>query len=164
MLNIFITEFLDPPINLNLIEDVEEGFTRIIGGIPSSSVNKNLISAIDEGEYLDNFFFIDRFGCKQSISNLSTGCKAALSVNNLKDSVISTIECGVNAVNAILHYCVDGNLLLPFDYKLIDTTNTPAAPIRVGDYQFSSLHRLNIYLTQEFPDEPDLGEEGILCL
>lgn len=31
MLSIFIPEFLDPPTNLDFIDDVEEGFTRVIG-------------------------------------------------------------------------------------------------------------------------------------
>ena len=163
MLSIYIEDFLLPPSEMTYIVDVEEGFTRIIGGIPDTETNRKLLSAIDLGTYYDSQYFLDRFGCKQAFSNISTGCKAALCVANLTDCVISTIECGDNAITAILQHCTEGNIILPFNFG-INTLDKSIKDIRVGEYHFTSLQRLHKYLVDEFPDEPDLSIGGVSCL
>lgn len=164
MLNIYIPEFLDPPSSLELIIDVEEAFTRITEGITNTETSRRLISIIDQGSYFDSQNFLDRFGNKQPFSYISTGCKAALCVSALPSCVISTIECGFNAIDAILQYCTVGNIILPFDYSHICTLDTTKKDICVGHYHFTSLQRLHEYMNNEFPDAPDLSLEGITCL
>lgn len=164
MLNIYIQGFLNPPANLSEILDAEEGFTRIIDGIADTTVNRALIATIDKGTYLDSQNFIDRFGNKQPLAYVSTGCKAALCVTSLADCVILMSECGRNAINAILQLCTSGNIILPFDYSGIATLDTSKKDIHVGNYKFTSLQRLQYYLLNEFPDEPDLSIGGISCL
>lgn len=97
-LNILETDTKDAPKT-----DIEALFKQIrIKGTPEE---KEAIYKIEHGKYNDSNSFIDRFGYKLYLSELSTGCKAALCVINNPDLQINLIECGINDIDVILTTC-----------------------------------------------------------
>lgn len=101
----------------SIIYDVDLEFERI--KVKGSEKERALIAKIDGGSYYNSIEFIDRFGIARDLSELSTGCKAGLLILNSKE-VIDTIECGINARDAILEICDKGCMLI------YDTSITPA--------------------------------------
>lgn len=74
--------------------DIESLFKQIrVSGTPAE---KEVIEKIEQGKFNDSQSFIDRFGFKLYMSELSTGCKAALCVLNLPDKqlVLHKYVCG----------------------------------------------------------------------
>ena len=92
-----------------VITDVEAAFGDVV--LKDDETTKNLLYNIDKAKYLNEFYFIDRFGAKVSVLNLSTGCKAALCVHYLEVKIIDLKECGFNARDAILAFCKKGNII-----------------------------------------------------
>ena len=81
------------------LEDIE-----IADAKPEIVVNdavKNIIKAVDVGNMIDESTFEDRFGVRLYLSELSTGCKAAICVALMPDQMIDLQECGLNARDAI---------------------------------------------------------------
>jgi hypothetical protein len=105
-----------------------------------------LLSEIEQATYYNEERFVDRFGVPVYISELSTGCKAALCVHYMPDKIIDLIECGTNARDAILKYCKNGSVI----YYGMDTT--------VSDYGYENievdidLHGRRINRISEFND------------
>ena len=87
---------------MDFIWNVEGAFEGL--NLTGSKEEKSIIQDIDKGEYLDNFYFIDRFGSKIQRCYLSTGCKAALVVLHNPDKLVNTVECGKNALGTIITY------------------------------------------------------------
>ena len=98
------------PSGKSLIQDPDAAFLQI--RVSVDSTDTALVKAIDEGQLIDSRTFVDRFGVTLYTSCLSTGCKAALLVNNT-DNVVDLRECGINAISAIFSFCRNGNLALP---------------------------------------------------
>ena len=79
------------------LEDIE-----IADAKPEIVVNdavKNIIKAVD-AENMESTFE-DRFGVRLYLSELSTGCKAAICVALMPDQMIDLQECGLNTRDAI---------------------------------------------------------------
>ena len=107
MLNIYVYESprtsIDVvPAGLDLIRDVEKNFYRV--EFEASETNKVIVKTIEEGVLIDRYYFLDRFGCKMTTDNLSTGCKAALMVDN-SNFVIDLLECGNDIKSYIFANC-----------------------------------------------------------
>lgn len=89
---------------------------------------------MEQGKYLEPSFFIDRFKTKLPKDSLSTGCKAALVVENRPNKPVSLIECGYNAVSAIIQYCREGEVytyVLEIPYVCFETLDLPSVSIDV---------------------------------
>lgn len=140
------------PDNIPLVHDVEEHFTRLK---PSGTMlDRQLIQAVEEGRYLNYYSFIDRFGFKLRISELSTGCKAALCVANCPDKVIDLIECNMNAICCILRYATCGNVLIHDPYAVVGLDDVPVDLMVFGTH-FTSGSDYNKYMTDVYPLMPD---------
>lgn len=144
------------------LTDIEKEFKLI--KLKGTNIEKELIRIIDKGTWNDEKSFIDRFGFKLHNSELSTGCKAALVVANT-DKLINLRECGLNAVDAIISMCKEGNI------EIIDNGITFGTigmntniNVKLDDYRFTNTDRLNYYIQSERPFKPDLSKEGIQCL
>lgn len=133
------------PTDKSVVRNVEHTFLGM--GFTATPENKKLVYAIDQGELLDRYVFIDRFGQHLYTDCLSTGCKAALLVQNT-DKVIDLCECGLNAVNTILSVCKEGYVLM----------EAPGIPLEEGAAEvvleadgkvFHSIAQLNEYLEGE---------------
>lgn len=101
------------------VVDIEAAFSRL--EIPMVDSVQHMIQAIDEGQMVDTATFKDRFGVTLYLSELSTGCKAAICAVLLPDEIIDLQECGLNARDAIFNYCEEGKILLhDFGVTIVD--------------------------------------------
>lgn len=152
--------WLDEMPEENIIHDVEKQFKQI--KIQGTDLDKLIIETIEGGKYNDTESFIDRFGFKLHLSEISTGCKAALCVANCKDLIIDIIECGNNARDAIIKLCKNGSIYMVDNGASIKfDDNIKNIDCIIGNYRFRTIQRLNKYISSEYPFEPDLEMEGI---
>lgn len=157
MLEIYLEEQPD------MENDIEELFSKV--KINDINKIKEVIKLIEKGDLIDGYSFIDRFGYKLFLKELSTGCKAAICVIENPDRIINLIECGINARDVIVNKCEYGKVYIPStgitfcDYKENKKVN-----IKLDNYAFTSIKRLNIYIQNERPFKPDMSLEGIKCL
>ncbi len=151
----------DIPSNIKFIDDVEKKFASLF--LKCTDKEKEIVSKIEQGELIDSISFIDRFGYKLYTSELSTGCKAALCVLNCPDCVINLVECGLNARDAIISLCDEGAVLFETNSATISNKYVEEVSIcvQVNEYVFNSIDRLNCYIFNEYPFEPDLNVLGI---
>lgn len=151
MLKIFIDEISNEARNLELINDVEKLFAQL--RIEKTNLNMQIISLIEKGKYNDENSFIDRFGYKLYISELSTGCKAALCVVNCPEKLINLVECGNNARDIIISLCKQGNILLK-DNGIFFKSYASTIEAEVDGYKFENIDNLNKYVFAERPFPP----------
>ena len=159
MLEIYFEDELDN-IDKSLIQkDVEQIFwnTKIAD---TNNIN-HFISSIDLGKYNDTNSFIDRFGTKLPITNLSTGCKAAICVELHPDIIIDLLECGLNAVDEIINFCENGKIIIRDTGVTFRYLNNDKCNVKLDNYRFTSVLRLNKYIQDERPFEPDMTCSGI---
>lgn len=130
-------------VDKRIVWDAELEFAncRLTGG----ELEATILREIEKARYCDSYSFIDRFGYKLPISDLSTGCKAALLVGG--DAVISLYECGRNARDVILNYCSEGMVVLngdtaPVEYRM------PSVAVRVEDTICETVDDINAILTR----------------
>lgn len=101
------------------IVDIDAEFSQILIN-PDETLNK-IIKSIDGGTLLDSNVFSDRFGNRLYLSELSTGCKAAICVYCNPDKIVDLQECGLNARDAVFNYCENGKILLhDFGVTVVD--------------------------------------------
>lgn len=83
----------------NIIYDNEAFFRR--NTIKDEDAMRNIIKAIDLGEFIDTTKFKDRFGVVLYTTCLSTGAKTLINIAN-SDKVINGCELGQNAIDYML--------------------------------------------------------------
>lgn len=132
------------PEGLKYVMDVEKAFdmTRING----TNVDKRLMEIIEQGTYNDSTSFIDRFGFKLPITDLSTGCKAALCVANNTNTVIDLIECGFNARDAILKSCTEGHILFWDHDRTVSGGREDSIDVILNGHHFTNVEDFNLYV------------------
>lgn len=136
------------PSDVELVRDPEAYFSRL--ALRCDDIDKNLVRVIEEGTLLDGHRFLDRFGVMLYTQQLSTGCKAALIVNN-SDKVIDLRECGVNAISAILSLCKSGRVAMTAPATdLSDFTNGSRVTVNVMGRVFHSMREVDAFLRGEF--------------
>lgn len=129
-----------------------------------TELDKKIIADIEQGEYVSNTEYKDRFGRTLPIWYMSTGCKIALCVANLPDTLIDLIECGDNALVAIFKYCNKGNVRLFDDSKEIVVDKDFNCDIQFDGYHFTLFSRFQYYLKDEYCYcKPDMNIGGIEC-
>ena len=158
MLKIFIDEI---PSKENIVIDLEKQFDSI--EIKGNELDKELIKEIDQGEYIDNTTFVDRFGNRLYMSELSTGCKAALCVANSTDEIIDLKECGLNARDTIICACTNGAVIIHNEAITIQDKFNALINVEIDGYRITSVERLNRYIQSERPFKPEKGSD-ITCL
>ena len=96
------------PYGMELVNDVEAEFRSV--GISVTDTSKKLVADIDGGELLDRSRFMSSVGVSTFTGFLSTGTKAGVLVEKSAEThkVINLIECGINAITAIIIHCHDG--------------------------------------------------------
>ena len=156
MLKIFIRD--EPyPDGIEIIDNIEAAFVKY--KFKNTEFERSILRVIENATIYNTNSFVDRFGNKLPISDLSTGTKAALLINAYPDKLIDTIECGLNALSSILSLCKDGNILM-HDYQThlpyVDDVN-PMVDACLDQYRFDNLDRLCEYLCNERPFAPDMS-------
>lgn len=161
MLNIYLKDSKET-FNREVVSDVEKEFSRI--KLKGTEIDKKLIEKIEQGKYENSTSFIDRFGYKLYYDDMSTGCKAALCVVNSPEKIIDIVECGNNARDIIIALCKTGNVLFEDNGQTISTQYGNDIDVKLDGYRFTSIDRLNKYISDERPFGPNMNLEGIaLC-
>lgn len=133
----------------DIIFDVEYEFMGL--SLTGTDIDNSIINYIEQGKYYDDTSFIDRFGVKCYYDCMSTGCKAALLVANRPNKVVNCIECGSNALEAIILYCKDGEILVYADtLDNVHLANNREVDVELNGIHFTSSSKLDRYI--------DLGE------
>lgn len=146
MLRVQLYDSLDEISEENVIFDIESEFAKI--SLDLTFAERVLVKKIDGGNLIYKDSFIDQFGFKMRLSELSTGCKAALLVLHT-DSWVSLQECRTIARDSIIKYCKSGNILLPRRYTHVnDHRFNQTIDVVIGDRLFVSITELNRYLKE----------------
>lgn len=124
------------------IIDIDAAFSQLIVNVDENT--KRMVKAIDLGELIDSNRFIDRFGVNLYLSELSTGCKAAICTYFHPEAIVDLQECGFNARDAIFNYCENGKILLHDFGVTVNSNNSRKTPILYAGKQFT---------LEEFNDE-----------
>ena len=124
--------------------DVEALFKSI--SLVKNDFNIKVIEEIEQGTYNDEISFIDRFGFKLYLSNMSTGSKAAICVNTIQDKIINCVECGKNAINYIIDHCKSGFILVNRSQLLVEDCEN--IDVLLQGYHFTSANDLVTYLEE----------------
>lgn len=166
MLRIIDSNF-DDVSNYNVEHNVEKLFDTIV--LKGTPTERKIIELIEKGHWNDGNSFIDRFGYKLRIEELSTGAKAVLCVLNCEDIVVDTIECGLNAISAMICFCKSGNILLRInklciDCDIEDSMDDTSIDVRIGNLRFFDLSALLEYVNGgSYRDENDIEEiKGVI--
>lgn len=155
MLKLYLDEV---PEGLQVENDVEKMFRTF--KLKCTEKEKEAVRVIEQGELIDAYTFRDRFGVRLYTNQLSTGCKAALCVLNAGDTVVNLMECGLNARDFIMTLDT-GAVVDVIDDVTICNIDGDNANVLLNGYVFTSLDRLNKYIFDEIPYEPDMAIEGI---
>lgn len=161
MLHIYFDD--DKNIPEYSVTDIESEFDDI--KITGTTEERLAIEDIDNGEYLDEYTFKTRLGTVARIQDLSTGCKAVLVALHKTHKPLYLIECGANAVSAILHMCKEGTVVvngyLKFEVLPFMGGDDAKIDVELDGYRFTTLGRLNYYLSDERGADPNLNIRGI---
>lgn len=91
--------------------DVNAIFSQTV--IPDNEYTQGAVQEIDEGRLLPGAAgFISKYGPQLPLSELSTGCKAAILVP-LVHGVLNMSEVGCNALQYVIAHCTDVDILYP---------------------------------------------------
>lgn len=134
------------------INDAEMAFDMI--KLTGDEIDRKLVHFVEEGEYLDSFWFIDRFGCKCSISDMSTGCRAALAVHHNPNTPINFDEVGDNAVSELIKWCKEGTIVVPDRPYLFCTVDSEGIDVMYRDYHFTDFDEFAQYMYDWWPEPP----------
>lgn len=81
--------------------------------ITDLETSKILLKEIEGSDLCDDgLTVIDKFGYKITRANICTGARAALLVANRPDLRVSMLEAGYNAIEAIIKWCRNGNIVI----------------------------------------------------
>ena len=166
-----LTIYLDRkeiPNGMTVVEDMEKAFICNRIRLSGTKEERAVIERVEEGIWRDKNRFEDRFGSLLYLNELSTGSKAVLAIlNGREEEVYNLVEYGNNAISVIFNYCKNGSVLLEKTvrediYDGFEDEGYTDLQIRLGDYVFSSINRLNYYLEWEIDtDEIDMSMEGV---
>lgn len=95
--------------------DVESTFESEISGIDDNEYNRKALYYIDKCKYLSEDRVVCPFGYAIGISDLSTGCKAAILAGYENYAgYIDLSECGINVRDFIIKNATNANLIIDF--------------------------------------------------
>ena len=149
--NIYVKGIDAPPV---YEPDIEKCFSMLT--LTGDDVEKKFLYDIDGASFYDDtlFFIKDRYDCKISVWNLSTGCKAALVVYHNPDKAFNCVEAGDNAIAAILKYCEYGNIIIANTAYLLKFNEAIDRSIKYLDYKFESLQDFAEYMRVRWANKP----------
>lgn len=137
------------PAEIPVVTNVESAFLWV--KFEATEENKALVQKIEQGTLVDRTAFIDRMGYRLYTECLSTGCKAALLVQNT-DKLIDLRECGLNAINVIFSTCKSGRVLMDSPSLEFEGEGTPIE-IMLDGRVFYDVKQLNDYVGRRGLDD-----------
>lgn len=131
--------------------DAEDLFmrTRLTG----CEYDREVIKRLEQGEYLDNGGFIDRFGYKLPRMFLSTGAQILLSVYHNPDKIVNGVELGHNALYRLVQLCKVGHVLLtpePAHISCVDEVE-PEIDVVCRGVRYTDIFEFGRYMMEDAP-------------
>lgn len=142
--------------NLHLADNVEALFTTFL--VTDNPINRSIIQNVELRTYNDTGTFIDKFGCKLNLSELSTGCKAVLCAANIHDCIIDFKEAGFNARSEVIRQSPDGYVLMPDTGISYNVSNLEDIDVICDGYHFTKAGPLNNYISNVRPFKLQITE------
>lgn len=140
--------------DMKLLEDVNAWFYYI--SIDGCSYDKLILRDIEQGEYLSNSEFLDRFGRPLPRNFMSTGSKCALLVYHSDNALVNGAELWRNALKELLEHCDRGNLLLPAkNFGISCDSKDTVVDIVCKGRHYTSLYEFAEYLMEDAPYEAE---------
>lgn len=141
-LNIYTT--MDKvPKDTRFVFDVEAHIINC--GIEDNDFNRMVLKEIEKGSYRDRTRFIDRFGDKLNMFDLSTSSKVLICVNSFPNEVINGVEMGDNCGNCLFKL-KKGSIYLDRAKLGIDIPCDGDIDVTVDGKRFSSPEELYEYV------------------
>lgn len=78
--------------------------TNVMKNIKITDNIKQIIKIIDDSEYIGGENVLTRYGDTIDLSNISSGCKAVITVLYCPDKIVNMVEAGNNALEYVLHF------------------------------------------------------------
>ena len=144
------------PKHLDLLTNVEREFSRY-NIWDKCLVNKTLankiLKYIDNSTIIDKYYLYNYSGVPIPSYAISTGAKAALLlafVDNPDSFILDTRECGYNAVQAIILYCHNGNIITTMldTCNFIEIVDESDIDVQYSNKKFSTISDLNHYIEE----------------
>ena len=127
MINLFLNKTAIKNSRLKCVEFVDSEFNYLYSssGIKLNAKDSYYIESRDRGRIFDTFSYISCIDdTKQSLDNLSTGCKTLILLNHAKELklAINITECGTNALNEAFAI-QETNIYMPiYRFPSVDTS------------------------------------------
>ena len=134
--------------------DVEVLFMQI--RMDGCEYDQAILREVEEGRYVDNRQFIDRFGRTLPREFLSTGTKGALAVWHRPDVIVWGAEINRGALGGIARNCTRGTLLLPAkNYYIACKVEDVEIDVICWGKHFTSMHEFAEYMMEVAPCDPE---------
>lgn len=141
MLNVYIGR-ANLPEGKDLIYDVEKffGVTKLL----DCDFVKSVLEKVEQGRYMSEYAFYDRFGYGMKSNCLSTGSKILICTFMYPEYVINATELGDNGIS-LLHECTNGSVL--FTRSSIEFSSVPESGICLNGMVYKDLWELNYQIS-----------------
>lgn len=139
-------------IPANTINDAEMAFDMI--KLTGDEIDRKLIHSIEKGEYLDTSWFVDRFGGKRSLFDMSTGRKATLAVHHNPNTPVNFAEVGDNALSYLIMYCKEGTVVVPDRSYAFCTIGSEDIDVLYRGHRFKDFNEFAWYMYDWWPATP----------
>lgn len=140
--------------DLPIERDVETLFMSV--HLDGCEYDQAILREVEEGQYVDDLEFIDRFGRTLPRACLSTGTKGALAVYHRTDVMVWGREFGCDALTELVKNCTRGTLLLPAEnYYIEGKLDDVEIDVICWGKHYTSLDEFCEYMMEGAPDDPD---------
>lgn len=145
MLNIYVGEE-NLPKDKELIMDNEAYFAFV--DTSDNSFIRRVLETVEQGSYLSEDSFIDRFGYKLPIDYISSGSQTLLNIYSHPDKLFYGGEIGMNALE-VLMFLKDGNVYfeIPFNGIPEPEGEDPYEKVSVNGIVCSGVYQIDEVLT-----------------
>ena len=131
------------PSGKRVITDIESFFNRV--RLRDDELTREILSTVENAEFLDCETFKDRFGRRLFINSLSTGAKGLLCIYYYPEYVFDIRELGVNC-RSILSLFPTGNILVNNPNFMLSDYNNNALKCFINNKFFCSFSEANLEL------------------
>lgn len=126
------------PTDIKFIFDVDSYCKGM--RVKDNALNRKIISIIEQGSYISEDVFEDRFGRGLYVSCLSTSSKILILLNQKPDVLVNCSEIGLNALDLILE-CLDCMVYL--DCSCLRFNSEIKCDVYVNDVLCSNIDEVN---------------------
>ena len=156
MLHVYFSEKEAEEVGLEIIRDPAGLFD--MKGINDTKEVRLILKEIEQAKYLNEQYFIARFGEKLPIEFLSTGTKVAITASAVHDKIIDLRECGINARDFIFKYIDNAHVLAyapGYGICYEDEEDDKSKEFLCNGHKLNGIIQFADYVYRDYPGEPN---------